>query len=83
MPNPQPAKALLALRRISIVALAEHVGVTPWYLGRILNGYERPSARVTDAVSDALGEPVEALFRAEDLEPRERHPGDETLKVAR
>lgn len=81
--TPQPAKAVLALRRISNRALAERVGVTDLWIGRVLNGRYRPSRELAERIAVVLDEPVEELFRPEDLEPRPPapdHPGDLALR---
>lgn len=79
VPEPQPAKAVLALRRISQKCVAAQLGVSPIHLGRVLNGWSRPSARLAKELAELLGKPVEELFRPEDLERLTSHPGDRVL----
>lgn len=78
-PEPQPLKGVLALRRISQAALARELNVSRTYLGKIVNGWWRPSRRVAVAIAELLGEPVEDLFRREDLDSTSSYPGDELL----
>jgi transcriptional regulator with XRE-family HTH domain len=60
---PHPAKAVLALRRITNRAIAQHLGVSAHYVGRVLNGYVKPSARVRAGLAEYLQVPVAELFR--------------------
>jgi transcriptional regulator with XRE-family HTH domain len=64
-PEPQPAKGILALRRITNRQVAQHLGVTPEWVGRVLNGYARPPDRFRAAVSELTGAPEAELFRVE------------------
>lgn len=66
VPVPQPAKALIAMRRRTLTSLAHELGVSHHYLGRVLNGYVPPSARIRRGLAVALGVPEEMLFRPTD-----------------
>ncbi len=79
-PDPQPAKALLALRRISNRALARHVGASPGWVGRVLNGWVEPSPDFRRRTSEVLGVPEWQLFRP--AAEADRHPGDRALGQA-
>lgn len=68
-PIPQPAKAHLAMRRVTNRRLARLYGSSDTYVSRVLNGYEPPSARFRSFLAELLGEPESALFRAEDPVP--------------
>jgi len=60
-----PAKGILAIRRITIRRAAATIGVSELVLGRILNGHERPSARVRGSLSALLSLPEAQLFADE------------------
>jgi len=75
-PDPQPVKALLAERRISQSAVARRLEKDRAYLGRIFNGFVRPSSEIVAALSELLGEPAEKLFRPDALERGSQFPGD-------
>lgn len=62
-PTPQPAKAWLAIRRISNTEVAASTHRTPAWVGRVLNGYASPSAEFRRDLSALLGQPEEVLFR--------------------
>lgn len=62
-PVPQPAKAVLAMRRISNREVAAALGISAQYLGRVLNGYVEPSARLRAEVAAFLSRPESKLFR--------------------
>ena len=64
-PEPQPAKAFLALRRITNRQVAAYLGVTPDWVGRVLNGYARPPDRFRAAVAELTGVSEAQLFRIE------------------
>lgn len=73
MRKPQPLKLRLVERDISQRSLARVVGCSEQWLGEVANGYAQPSAELAAAIAEALGEPVEDLFRAEGPEaPRRR-----------
>lgn len=77
-----PAKAELAVRRVSIRAVAERIPVSAHYLGRVLNGYARPTARIVEGLERVLGRPRDELFHPESLAPTDRYPGDRHLERA-
>lgn len=79
MPEPQPLKAVLALRRISNRGLARAVGVTPAWLGKVINGHVPPSDDLVSKITAALDMPTEQLFRPVDRPRRRRQPGDDDL----
>jgi transcriptional regulator with XRE-family HTH domain len=79
-PLAQPAKAVIAQRRISVKALADAVPVTTGYLGRGLNGYIPLSPRVRHRVAEVLGLPEDELFFPTSPEPR--YPGDLVIGAA-
>lgn len=62
-PIPQPAKGILALRRITNVELAAATSRSHHYVGRVLNGWQAPSPEFRAAVADLVGLPESALFR--------------------
>ncbi len=64
----QPLRGYLALRGITNAELARGVGRTPHYVGRCLNGFERPSEGLLDDISGFLGEDVRGLFVDGDAE---------------
>lgn len=65
---PQPAKAVLALRPdLTQRGLAQKLGKSEHWVGRVLNGYERPSPELARAMAVVFGVPPEMLFRPEDL----------------
>jgi hypothetical protein len=65
VPVPQPAKGVLAIRRITNIEVARSLDppVSPHYVGRVLNGFDQPSPRLRAAVVALTGLPEEALFR--------------------
>ena len=80
--EPQPVKAHLAARRITVTGLAHRVGtVSRHHLGRVVNGYVEPSASLRANVAEALGMPAGELFRPP--RPRSpRFPGDQGLEMS-
>lgn len=60
----QPAKGILAIRRISQREAARAIGCTATYLCSVLNGNVTPSAEFRQRVADYLDQPAEHLFRA-------------------
>src|SRR5262245_57545249 len=60
--SPQPAKALLALRDLRQADVARSLDVSPHWLGRCLNGRERPSADIVRRLAELLGVPEPGLF---------------------
>lgn len=63
VPRPQPVRAVLADRRITVKALAQSVGVNPHSLGRIVNGYNEPWPALRRRIAETLELPEAALFR--------------------
>jgi hypothetical protein len=76
-PEPQPAKAELALRRITVGAIARHLGVSRGWAGRCLNGWTEPPASFRRGVAELLGRPEHELFRPR--RPADQYPGDTGL----
>jgi transcriptional regulator with XRE-family HTH domain len=61
-PAPQPAKLELIRQRGTVSDLARRLGRNAHALGRVLNGYEPPSARLRREIAEALGKPEDELF---------------------
>lgn len=61
--KPQPAAAILRLRRISNRQLAEETDFSPAWIGRVLNGYAEPSKKFRRAVARVVDLPESKLFR--------------------
>jgi transcriptional regulator with XRE-family HTH domain len=68
MPRPQPALAVMRMRRISNRQAARSLGYNAHWFGRVLNGYKPPSPKLRRALADFLDLPEAALFR--DDEPQ-------------
>jgi transcriptional regulator with XRE-family HTH domain len=66
-PPPRPAKGYLAVARITNAEVARRLGCSPTWVGRVLNGYNRPPARLRRVVAELLGKSEAELFFAEDL----------------
>ena len=64
-PEPQPAKGILALLRITNRQVADHLNVSPEWVGRVLNGYVKPPKRFKAAVADLTDTPEADLFRSD------------------
>ena len=64
-PSPQPAKAILALRRRTNRSIAAATGKSVHYVGRVLNGWQAPSPEFRAQVAALLELPEEVLFRPE------------------
>lgn len=62
-PIPQPAKGILAMRRIRNVDVAAATGRSHHYVGRVLNGWQAPSPEFRAAVAELVSLPENALFR--------------------
>ena len=62
-PIPQPAKGVLALRRISNRAVARHLQCSETWVGRVLLGQQPPPATFRRALAEMLGLPENELFR--------------------
>lgn len=71
-PIPQPIKAVLAMRRLTVVGVARRLGVSALWLGRVINGRDAPSQRIRQALTEHLGVAEGELFR----------PAAEWLEVA-
>lgn len=67
-PVPQPAKGILAMQRTSNARVARLYGCSPHYVGRVLNGYEKPPARFELFLSELTGQSTSTLFREEALD---------------
>ncbi len=80
-PHPQPARGVIAMRRLSIRAVAKQIGHNEHWVGRVLNGYGRPSPEFRRALSELLGVPESELFHDE-FEPRPHFPGNRALEAA-
>lgn len=64
--SPQPAKAVLAFRDISLVRVAADLGVSKHWVGRVLNGRERPSADFRTRLAEYLELDADDLFVDDD-----------------
>ena len=62
VPIPLPLKAELAMRRMTLRQLAELVDRTPYYIGRIANGFAWPSQELRTEIARVMGLPEIALF---------------------
>lgn len=62
--EPQPAKAALAMRRVSNRAIARRLGVSDSWVSRILNGIAPAPAAFRSSLAAMLELPEEELFRA-------------------
>lgn len=82
VPEPQPAKAVLALRRISNRSVARQLGCSEAWVGRVVNGLAPPSARFRRELAALLTLPEELLFRPGDKQAA-KYPGDTTLRGVR
>jgi len=63
---PQPAKALLALRDIPQSRVAADLNLSAHWVGRVLNGRERPSEDFARRLSKYLDVPAADLFSDDD-----------------
>lgn len=61
--EPQPAKAVLALRRLTNRHVAIQLGISEVEFGRILNGYVSPTPPLRQKLSALLAVPERDLFR--------------------
>ena len=57
-----PVKGVLATRRILIVEAARLYGCHHQWLGRVLNGYDKPPPRLKKFFSELLDLPEDELF---------------------
>lgn len=62
MDNAQPAKGVLAVRRIKQRQVARTCDFSEGYVGRVLNGREKPSRRFRRSLADLLELPERELF---------------------
>ena len=65
-PTPHPAKAILALRRITQRRVARALDVSHHYVGRCLNGHDKPSAKFKAGLAALLDMNVEELFHPDE-----------------
>lgn len=65
-PVPQPAKAILAMRRTTNRRVAAATNTSEHYVGRVLNGYYKPSAAFRRSVAALLDLPESELWRPAD-----------------
>lgn len=73
----QPAKGVLARRRITNRAVAAAYGCSWHYVGKVLNGYEAPSRAFRGFLAGYLGVPADQLFcPEEELLVDDEVPGD-------
>lgn len=61
--KPQPAKGVLALRRISNRDVARELDLSEIWVGRVLNGHAPPPESFRKGLADLLWLPEEQLFR--------------------
>lgn len=66
IPDPHPAKARLAERRITVIEVARRAGRNPHYVGRVLNGWLPTTPHIRTTLVELLDLPEEQLFRDED-----------------
>lgn len=67
-PVPQPAKAILVMRRCTNRRVARAYGCSEHYVGAVLNGRQQPSARFRAFLSAFLDVPEADLFRSDEAE---------------
>jgi transcriptional regulator with XRE-family HTH domain len=61
-PTPQPAKGVLAMARIRNTEVARRLGCSAIWVGRVLNGEQRPPERFRKVVAELVGKPESELF---------------------
>lgn len=61
-PIPQPAKGELARQRIPNTRVARAADCTAEWVGRVLNGYNRPPERLRKVIAELVGKPESELF---------------------
>ena len=76
-PTPHPVKAVLALRRLSVLGLARSLGLSHSHASRVLNGRVPASPRFRQAVAELLGLPEQDLFRPAGEDPAVMRPLDD------
>lgn len=79
MHRPHPIKGFLAEHRITVRGLAQRLGRDEHHLGRVINGRYKVTPELAADIAAVLGEPVERLFRPEDVGRGTRFPGDDIL----
>ncbi len=79
-PEPQPAKGVLALRRISNAAIARRLGISQQWTSRVLNGHAAAPEAFRAALAELLDTPEEELFREQS---GNKHPGDDLIGSSR
>jgi hypothetical protein len=62
MPRPQPALAVLRMRRISNRQAARSLGYNAHWFGRVLNGHKPPSPKLRRKLAAFLDLPEASLF---------------------
>lgn len=62
IPEPHPAKAVMARRRITVKAVAEHLGMHQVHVSKVLNNYRGASPTFRAGVCQLLGLPESELF---------------------
>jgi len=78
---PHPIRAVMAIRRLTITALAEQAGVSRGYLGRVVNGTLYPSPDLRKRLGWLLDYDPQALFRDQQPQPVAlRFPGDQVVR---
>jgi transcriptional regulator with XRE-family HTH domain len=79
-PQPHPAKAVLALHRVSVLAVSRALGFSYTHVSRTLNGHVAATPRFRQRLSALLNVPEADLFRpAAATTSRSRYPGDARL----
>lgn len=63
--NPQPVRAVLAERGLTQAELCRRYGLEKTNLSKIVNGRLTVSAPFAEALTDATGLPIDALFEPE------------------
>jgi transcriptional regulator with XRE-family HTH domain len=62
--RPQPALAVLRMRRLTNRQVARDLGYSAHWVGRVLNGHDDPAPPFRRALADYLGLPEIVLFHA-------------------
>ena len=62
-PDPQPIKGVRVLRGITNQQLARMIGRSPTWTCTVLNGWEQASEAFMQDAAEALGVPLDDLFR--------------------
>ncbi len=61
-PSPQPAKGVVAMRRVTNCEIADRLGISHQYVSKVLNGHAPPSERFRYGLAQMLGVPEAELF---------------------